>query len=72
MIEIFWSDEDAGYIARIADLHNLSAVGDTEEQALKELQIARGGYFELSEELRDIRKMGLAADKEYDIKLEWK
>ncbi len=35
-INIFYSDEDGGYIADIPDLKHCSAFGETPEQALKE------------------------------------
>ena len=40
-INIFFSDEDGGYIADIPDLVNCSAFGETPEAALKELEIAK-------------------------------
>jgi predicted RNase H-like HicB family nuclease len=39
-ISLSWSDEDQGYIATIPELPNLSAFGETPEQAVKEAQIA--------------------------------
>jgi predicted RNase H-like HicB family nuclease len=41
-IEIFFSDEDKGYIALVPELPGCSAFGETEEQALKlkEVKIA--------------------------------
>ena len=36
-INIFYSDEDGGYIADIPDLESCSAFGDTAEQALAEV-----------------------------------
>ncbi len=39
-IEIFYSDEDEGYIAVVPELPGCSAFGDTEEAALKEVKIA--------------------------------
>ena len=40
-INIFWSDEDGGYIADIPDLAACSAFGATPEDALREVQIAK-------------------------------
>ncbi len=40
-INIFYSEEDEGYIADIPDLKFCSAFGGTPEEALKELQIAK-------------------------------
>ncbi len=39
-IEIFYSDEDKGYIALAPELPGCSAFGETEEAALKEAKIA--------------------------------
>jgi predicted RNase H-like HicB family nuclease len=39
-IEIFYSDEDEGYIAVVPELPGCSAFGDTEEAALKEVKVA--------------------------------
>ena len=45
-INIFYSDEDGGYIADIPDLKMCSAFGDTAEQALAEVEIAKAGWLE--------------------------
>lgn len=39
-IEVFWSEEDEGYIALIPDLPGCSAWGETEDRALYEAQDA--------------------------------
>lgn len=39
-IEIFYSDEDEGYIALVPELPGCSAFGNTEEEALKEVKVA--------------------------------
>jgi predicted RNase H-like HicB family nuclease len=39
-IEIFYSEEDQGYIALIPELPGCSAFGETEEDALKEAKTA--------------------------------
>jgi predicted RNase H-like HicB family nuclease len=36
-IEIFWSDEDGGYVANVPDLRYCSAFGETYEEALREV-----------------------------------
>ena len=38
--DVFWSEEDDGYIATCPDFPGLSAFGDTEEQSLKEAKVA--------------------------------
>ena len=40
LIEIFYSDEDAGYIAIVPELPGCSAFGETEEDALVEVKAA--------------------------------
>ena len=41
-IEIFWSDEDGGYIANVPDLRYCSAFGESYEEALRELDRLEG------------------------------
>ena len=43
-INIFYSEEDGGYIADIPDLESCSAFGETPEQALKELEVAKKAW----------------------------
>lgn len=43
-INIFYSDEDDGYIAEIRDLPMCSAFGDTPADALAELESARDAW----------------------------
>jgi predicted RNase H-like HicB family nuclease len=45
-INIFYSEDDAGYIADIPDLEACSAFGDTPEEALKEVQMAKEAWIE--------------------------
>ena len=45
-INIFYSDQDEGYIADIPDLKYCSAFGDTPEEALREVQIAKEAWLE--------------------------
>lgn len=44
--QIFWSDEDEGYVASTPELEGVSAFGDTPEAALAELTVARGLWLE--------------------------
>src|SRR2546428_9785971 len=45
-INIFYSEEDGGYIADIPDLNACSAFGQTPDEALKEVQRARKAWLE--------------------------
>jgi predicted RNase H-like HicB family nuclease len=45
-INIFYSDEDGGYIADIPDLDACSAFGDSPEAALAEVEIAKTAWIE--------------------------
>ncbi len=45
-INIFYSEEDGGYIADIPDLPGCSAFGRTPEEALAEVQIAKQAWLE--------------------------
>jgi predicted RNase H-like HicB family nuclease len=45
-INIFYSDEDGGYIADIPDLKACSAFGSTAEEALREVEIAKTSWLE--------------------------
>jgi predicted RNase H-like HicB family nuclease len=45
-INIFFSEEDEGYIADIPDLKACSAFGETPEEALKEILIAKKAWLE--------------------------
>lgn len=49
-INIFWSDEDGGYIADIPDLDSCSAFGKTPEEALTELEKAKEAWLEAARE----------------------
>jgi predicted RNase H-like HicB family nuclease len=46
---IFWSDEDEGFIAEATDLPGCSALGETQEQALAELEDAKGAWIEAAQ-----------------------
>ena len=45
-INIFYSEEDGGYIADIPDLEACSAFGETPQQALAEVQKAKNAWLE--------------------------
>jgi len=45
-INIFYSEEDGGYIADIPDLDACSAFGETPEQALAEVKIAKDAWLQ--------------------------
>ncbi len=45
-INIFYSEEDGGYIADIPDLDSCSAFGDTPEEALAEVELAKKMWLE--------------------------
>ena len=48
-IEIFYSEEDEGYIAVVPELPGCSAFGETEEEALNEVKIAIELWLETAE-----------------------
>ena len=50
-IEIFYSEEDEGFIAIIPELPGCSAFGETEESALKEVKIAMQLWLETAKEM---------------------
>jgi predicted RNase H-like HicB family nuclease len=45
-INIFYSEEDVGYIADIPDLESCSAFGKTPEEALAEVEKAKAAWLE--------------------------
>lgn len=45
-INIFYSEDDRGYIADIPDLQACSAFGATAEEALKQVEIAKQAWLE--------------------------
>ena len=45
-INVFYSEEDEGYIADIPDLKHCSAFGETPEDALREVLIAKNAWLE--------------------------
>ena len=52
-VSIFWSDEDNQYIAVVPDLRGCSASGDTPEEALREIKIAKDLWLEVAKEHGD-------------------
>ncbi len=46
LVEIFWSEEDAGYIAIVPDLPGCSAFGETLEEAAREIKDAQDAWLE--------------------------
>ena len=52
-INLFYSKEDKGYIADIPDLRSCSAFGDTPEEALHEVLIAKSAWLQAC---RDVGK----------------
>jgi predicted RNase H-like HicB family nuclease len=51
-INIFYSDEDGGYIADIPDLEACSAFGDTPDKALAEVEIAEAAWLKAARKAR--------------------
>lgn len=49
-INVFWSDDDGCYIADIPDLEFCSAHGESPEEALREVLIAKRGWLEVAKE----------------------
>jgi predicted RNase H-like HicB family nuclease len=49
-INVFFSEEDECYIADIPDLKYCSAFGDTPEEAVREVQIAKTGWLAVAKE----------------------
>ncbi|WP_295409106.1 type II toxin-antitoxin system HicB family antitoxin [uncultured Thiocystis sp.] len=46
LIEVFWSDEDQGFIAIAPDLPGCSAFGETAAEAVRELEDAESAWIE--------------------------
>jgi len=49
-INIFYSEEDGGYIADVPDLDSCSAFGATPKEALEQLEIAKKAWLEAARE----------------------
>ena len=52
-ISIFFDEEDGDYVAVVPDLKGCSAFGDTPEEALRQVQIAKNGWLEVAREHGD-------------------
>lgn len=48
-IEVFWSEEDAGFIATVPDLPGCSAWGETEAEAIREAHKAIAAWLEAAD-----------------------
>ena len=49
LVEIFWSDEDQGFIAIAPDLPGCSAYGDTQPEAAREMEQAMESWLQACE-----------------------
>ena len=49
-INLFWSDEDGSWVADVPDLKHCSAFGDTPEDAVREVRIAKEAWLEAARE----------------------
>ena len=49
-INVFWSDEDGSYVADIPDLFPCSASGDSPEEALAQVLVAKEAWLEAARE----------------------
>jgi len=49
-INIFWSDEDAAYVADIPDLDSCSALGHSPEEALAEVERTKEAWLAVARE----------------------
>jgi predicted RNase H-like HicB family nuclease len=52
-INVFWSAEDGCYVADIPDLRFCSAFGDTPEEAVREVESAKGAWLQSAREAGD-------------------
>ena len=52
-INIFWSDEDGMYVAAVPALPGCSALGDTYDEALREVQVAMALWIDTAKEFGD-------------------
>ena len=49
-INVFWSDDDESYVADIPDLFPCAAFGDSPEEALAEVLVAKEAWLESARE----------------------
>lgn len=62
-IEVFWSDEDEGYIAIVPDLPGCSAWGATEEEAVHEIHDAAQAWLKAASKMgREIPEPSIEAN----------
>jgi predicted RNase H-like HicB family nuclease len=52
-INVFWSDEDGSYVADIPDLAFCSAFGDSPEEALRQVLLAKEAWLESARQRGD-------------------
>ena len=50
-VEVFWSDEDKGFIAFVHELEGCSAWGETRDAALREVETAIELWIEAAKEI---------------------
>lgn len=62
IIEIFYSEEDGGYVAVVPELPGCSAFGETEEDALHEVRVATNLW--LAAAKREGRKVPVPGGRE--------
>lgn len=53
-VELYWSDEDEGYIALVPDMPGCSAWGATEEEALRQVQSATKAWIKVAKKMHRI------------------
>lgn len=63
-IEIFYSEEDEGYISVVPELPGCSAFGKTEEEALEEIKMANGNGVMAGNSKKEGRKIPQPHEKE--------
>lgn len=51
-IILFWSDEDGAFVAEVPELPGCMAHGDSQDEALRNIQDAMAGWIEVARELR--------------------